>query len=68
MWSSSGQITLGMQVILAMSSLASKGAAGLIDDVGPYPASYGLFSSTFEQPPIPSVVTDFRGYFIQHKW
>lgn len=57
-----------MQAFLAMSSLIFHGTTGSFSDVGPYPASYGLFSPAFEQPPIPSVATDFKGYFIQHKW
>ena len=35
---------------------------------GPYPSSYVAFSSTFKEPPIPQVVTDFKSHLIQHKW
>ncbi|MCJ1472122.1 hypothetical protein MMC13_000769 [Lambiella insularis] len=61
-----------MLALLVVFTTCSFGALnqvmGAISDAGPYPASYALFSSTFTQPAIPDVVTDFHGHFIQHKW
>ncbi|KAK5093303.1 hypothetical protein LTR70_005019 [Exophiala xenobiotica] len=57
-----------MQLLLIISSFALSSVMGGFSDVGPYPASYAVFSSAFKQPPIPDVTTEFRGHFIQHKW
>ncbi|KAJ9608254.1 hypothetical protein H2200_007242 [Cladophialophora chaetospira] len=35
---------------------------------GPYPPSYAAFTSTFKEPAIPQVVTNFKSHLIQHKW
>ena len=57
-----------MQLLLTLSSLAPSSVVGAFSEVGPYPASYAVFSSAFKQPPIPDLATDLHGHFIQHKW
>lgn len=58
-----------MKVLTALSMAGSlKGIGATLSETGPFPATYAAFSSAFVQPAIPTVVVDFRGHFIQHKW
>jgi hypothetical protein len=58
-----------MQGILALTAMNSFSgvSANIVKSAG-LPLSYAAFSSAFHEPEPPTLVTDVKSHFIQHKW
>jgi hypothetical protein len=58
-----------MQGILALTAINpfSSVSASIVSSAG-LPLSYAAFSSAFQEPEPPVLVTDIKSHFMQHKW